>query len=121
MDHHKMKRQYDTNKKLHQEKYAASSKKRLMTNVSKKFETTMIGALSEFEDLFGDLWGLHSDRPPTQEQTSFLERWKEARTNILNKGNAQLRACLDEISQYSITWDRYHTNFIVKKDNLGDQ
>jgi len=77
----------------------------------------MIGALAAFEDMFGDLWGLDNDSPPTNEQMENLEKWRKVRATILDKGNSNLRACLDEISQYSIKWDRYKIDFIVNKDN----
>lgn len=110
-------RTHDAARKLHNQKYADSSKKRLMTNITKKFQTTMIGALAAFEAEFGHLWGLNSDKPPTEEENEWLEVWKDVRSAILDNGNGNLRACLDEISQYSITWDRYKIDFIVKKDD----
>ena len=115
-----LKKAHDAAKRMHREKYEQNSKKRLITNVEKKFKTTMIGALSQFEQLFGELWGQDSNSPPTQEQEEWYEKWQAVRTEILNNGNNQLRACLDEIAQYTMTWDRYKTEFIVRKDNGGN-
>lgn len=95
--------------------YKESSKKRLMDNISKKFKTTMIGAIARYEAAFGDLWGQDIDNPSKQQQE--LRRvWEEVRTDILNNGNSQLRAALEEIAQYTMSWDKYKTNLIVRKD-----
>ncbi len=115
-DHIKMKRKHDAVKKLHNERYEVNSRKRLMKNIEKKFKTTMIGALSQFEKEFGNLWGF-SENSITVNQAKFERKWQVVRTEILNNGNNQLRACLDEIAQYTMTWNRYKTSFIVKKDN----
>ena len=100
-------------KKNNEEKYKENSKKRLITNVEKKFKTTMIGSLAVFEKHFGFLWG-HGDNNPTEEQIHFRDLWEESRTEILNNGNTQLRIAQEEIAQYTMTWNRYHTDFIIK-------
>ena len=96
------------------EKYKEYSKKRLIDNIKRKFNTTMIGALVQFEEQFGDLWGhgLPLDQL-TAEQVRYRTKWEEVRTNILNNGNNQARAADDEIAQYTMTWNRYRTEFIV--------
>ena len=45
------------------------------------------------------------------------EAWEEARTKILDLGNSNLRASQSEISQYTISWNRYVTNFIVNNED----
>jgi len=97
------------------EKYKSSSKLRLMNNIDKRFKTTMIGALSLFEDIFGELWGEKNDNP-NEEEKYWRERWEKARTSILNNGNAQLRAALEELDTYTMQWNKYKTNFIVKNN-----
>ena len=101
------------------EKYKDSSKKRLLNNLKKKFDTTTIGSLAIIEEIFGELWGhgVHYNEL-TEEEKEWREDWNEARTKILDLGNSNLRASQSEIAQYSISWNRYVTNFIVKnKDN----
>ena len=102
-------------KKNNEEKYKENSKKRLINNIEKKFKTTMIGSLAVFEKQFGFLWG-HGENNPTDEQIHFRNLWEDARTEILNNGNTQLRIAQEEIAQYSMTWNRYHTEFIITKD-----
>ena len=99
-------------KKSNEEKYKDSSKKRLIKNIEKKFKTTMIGSLACFEKYFGDLWG-HDDDELSAEQLKFKELWEQARTEILNNGNSQLMIAQEEIAQYSMTWNRYHIDFLV--------
>lgn len=104
--------------------FAEQSRNRLKKIAATKIRTTFIGSLSEFEKAFGFLWGL----PPSDEQAKLLqilddegfgieyfrEAWDNARTAILNNGNNQMRALDQEISQYSMTWNRYHMTLPVK-------
>ncbi len=94
-------------------KYEASSKERLAKNIEKKFNTTMIGALVSFEKYFGNLWGHDDDAARDDIDTEYYrELWEIVRTEILNNSNNQKRAANEEILQYTVTWNRYHTQFI---------
>lgn len=114
-DYRALKQLREEIKKKNQESYKENSKKRLINNIDKKIKTTMIGSLAVFEKYFGSLWG-HGERSLTEEQKHFRELWEEARTDILNNGNTQMRIAQEEIAQYSMTWNRYKTEFIIKKD-----
>lgn len=117
MDHMQLRLTHETTKRRNREKFENNSKKRLIANITKKFQTTMIGALSQFEAEFGYLWGMgNSIDSLTQEQRVWYDVWQKVRTEILNNGNSQLRACLEEIAQYTMTWNRYQTQFIIRKD-----
>jgi len=112
-------KEHSKRKGARQDKYKDSSKKRLLNNIKKKFDTTTIGSLAIIEEFFGELWGhgVHYNEL-TEEEKEWREDWTEARTKILDLGNSNLRGAHSEISQYSISWNRYVTNFIVKnKDN----
>jgi hypothetical protein len=115
-DYRAMKKLRDEIKKKNEQSYKENSKNRLITNVEKKFRTTMIGSLAVFEKYFGELWG-HGKGELTQEQRDFRELWEEARTDILNNGNTQMRIAQEEIAQYTMTWNRYKTNFIVTEQD----
>tara|TARA_Y100000356_G_C11219866_1_gene268477 strand:- start:696 stop:1070 length:375 start_codon:yes stop_codon:yes gene_type:complete len=116
MDDHKALRQLRQEiKKKNEESYKENSKKRLINNIDKKFKTTMIGSLAVFEKYFGELWG-HGNSNLTPEQKVYKQVWEEARTDILNNGNTQMRIAQEEIAQYTMTWNRYKTEFIVTKD-----
>jgi len=85
--------------------------------LTKRFQTTMIGALYEFEQSFGYLWGqdkYYEDL--TEQQKKFRDRWENTRNQILNNGNSQLRKCLNELS--SNKQNTYSYKFYNK--NKGD-
>lgn len=67
----------------------------LLNSIHKKFQTTMIGALAKFEKSFGYLW--------TQDNSNrekFEEIWEFTRNEILNNGNKQSRAAMNDIREY---------------------
>lgn len=69
--------------------------------LTKRFQTTMIGALYEFEKTFGYLWGHEKNENEnlTDKEEKFLDMWEETRNKILNNGNNQLRKAISEISK----------------------
>lgn len=77
-----------------------NSRKSIVHQISKRFQTTIIGSLARFEDEFGHLWGHDSEKELTQRQKEFLDLWEYTRTSILNHGNNQMREAIDEIIQY---------------------
>ena len=95
--------------------YGDFSKKRLLNNIEKKFNTTTIGSLAIIEEELGFLWGHGVPyNELTEEEKELREIWKTVRTRILDLGNSNLRASQSELSQYSFKWNRYVTNFEVK-------
>ena len=92
--------------------YKDQSKKRLKNNITKKFNTTTIGALATFEEDFGFLWGhgIEYDRL-SEDQKEWRKVWSRTRTDILDLGNSNLRAVQNELNYYTISWDRYVTKF----------
>jgi len=68
--------------------------------LTKRFQTTMIGALFEFEKTFGYLWGHDKDEKDlTDKELDFLDRWDMVRNQILNNGNNQLRKAMADLSK----------------------
>ncbi len=104
-----------TKDKLHQD-----SKERLKRISSKKFKTCFISAISEFEEVFGKLWG-HGlpDEKLSETQRVNRELWGQIRTNILNKGNTQLRAMEAEIELHDIMFQGYKIE-MGGKDNESE-
>ena len=90
------------------------SKTRLKKEVKKRIQTTMIGSLSSIEKHFGFLWGEESDEL-TKDQLRMRDIFEDMRTEILDKGNAQLRNLDSEIENYDITWNKYHINLPIKR------
>jgi hypothetical protein len=99
--------------------YNEASKKRLLNNITRKFDTTIIGSLAILEEEFGDLWGHGLEyNELTEEQKEFRVTWQSARTRLLDAGNSNLRAALSEIAQYTLSWNRFVMNFkSTTKDN----
>lgn len=65
----------------------------------KRLQTTMIAALDEFEKSFGYLWGVQKplEEPLTEKEEKFLNIWEDTRNRILNRGNNQIRKCMNDI------------------------
>lgn len=86
--------------------------------LKKRFQTTMIGALYEFEKSFGYLWGYDKDEDEelTDKEEKFLDIWEDTRNRILNNGNNQLRKSISEIKN-STGHYKYNYKFYPKERN----
>lgn len=110
-----------SNMKSEQERhkrFQESSLKRLKTIVEKKLRTTFIGDISRFEEYIGkSLWGHGQDEDDcTPEQLKWRQVWEKCRADILTNGNNQLRAIQSELVQYTIEWNCYQNNIVVKQE-----
>jgi len=90
------------------------SKTRLKKEIKKKIQTTMIGSLSSIEKYFGFLWGEESD-DLTKDQMKMRDIFEDMRTEILDKGNIQIRNADAEIETYDVVWNKYHMNLPIRK------
>ena len=105
-------------RKESESKYKDNSKRRLSNILKKKFDTTIIGSLAAFEEKFGELWGHGLAMGDLDEdQRYWREVWMETRSKVLDNGNANLRAAQNAISQYTLSWNRYVTNFNTDNRN----
>jgi transcription termination factor Rho len=116
LSHSQLKKLKERAKKVREERYQEQSRKRLDNIISKKIKTTFIGAIAAFEEEFGFLWGANKSER-TEEEQEMYDLWQQARTRILNHGNAQLRGAQNEIANHQISWNRYTTFFQVKGNN----
>jgi hypothetical protein len=108
----------DHNKVRKDDAYKDNSKRRLLNNLKKKFDTTIIGSLAAFEDRFGELWGHGlSVEELDEDQLYWREAWADARSKILDNGNANLRAAQNEVAQYTLSWNRYVTQFHLDRND----
>ena len=111
------KAQHEKNKRQKDITYKDNSKRRLLNNIKKKFDTTIIGSLAAFEEKFGELWGHGlSIEELDEDQLYWREEWADARSRILDNGNANLRAAQNEIAQYTLSWNRYVTQFNLDRN-----
>lgn len=115
-----LKRLVEEAKKRNQERANLHSQKRFIDNITKKFNTTMIGAIAEIEKCFGELWGHGKDEQDlNKSEREWRKRFTLLRTAILNNGNNQLRAAINEVGEYTIAWQKYHIDFFpaqIKKE-----
>lgn len=89
------------------------SKYRLSDNIKKKIETTMIGSLSSIEKYFGFLW--ENDKLTEEEKAKYRALYNELRSEILDKGNHQLRNVDAELANYTIKFEGYRYQFTIPK------
>lgn len=99
--------------KQRSEEHKFKSKSRLSQTIRKKFETCFIGSINSIENSFGDIWGRDLDRNErTPQQVKMLKLWLALRSEILDKGNAQLRGAIKELEDYEIDYKGKKTVFI---------
>ena len=120
LTHYQLATAQQKQKEIKEEKYKQRSKKRLSTIFTTKMKTSFIGAISSCENNFGFLWGHGKpEEDLTDEEQGMKKIWDEARAEILDNGNTQLRAALNEINNYSIAWDRYHMDLDITEKEGG--
>lgn len=74
----------------------------------------MIGALARFEKYFGSLWGYNKPNDVlTDEERRWKDIWEVTRTEVLNNGNNQMRSAGEEISNYTIKFNKFKTEFEI--------
>lgn len=93
------------------------AKQKLIESTRKKIQTTMIGALASVEKHFGELWGHDLEGGLTPKQEKLKEVYDLLRSEILDKGNVQIRNMEAEISGYDISPIRYHYNLPIRKQS----
>lgn len=98
-------------KKEREQKFKEFSNNRLYNITKKKIQTTMIGALATVEKYFGPLLEGGS--------RDIKRAFEEARSEILDKGNAQIRNLESEFNNYDIIWKKNNIvlPFLEKKQN----
>lgn len=84
------------------------SKERIQQEIKKSINTTMIGALASAEKFFGFLWGYETDEAAlTNEQKEFLSLYESFRSEVLDKGNIQIRNLPNTLEPYEIQKKTY--------------
>ena len=91
---------------------------KLQSQIEKRIQTTMIGALDKVEKNFGHLWGHFKEGPLTEQEEEFAELWDFTRNQILNQGNNQIRNLKEDLLRlYPRTGkSRYYYNFGKPRD-----
>lgn len=92
--------------KQREERKKETSRQRLKEVGQQKIKTTMIGAIASVEEHLGFLW---------QDDPSMKTLFERVRSEILDKGNTQIRNFEVEISNYDIVWRKYSMVLPVKR------
>lgn len=95
-------------------RYQAASRSKLQNAISKRIRTTMIGALATMEEKLGFLFGEDGNR--NKEQEHLYNLFKEIRSNILDKGNDQIRQLENDFDAYTIEMKKFYLEFRVQKE-----
>jgi|TARA_R110002020_G_scaffold176768_1_gene369413 hypothetical protein len=102
-------------KSAREERHRDLSRDKLFKAAKKKVQTTMIGALSTLEQSFGFLWGFDIDEEDrTPEQKKLYEIYEEARAQILDRGNTQIRNLDSEFVNYEIVRKKHYITLPVQ-------
>lgn len=113
MDEHSRLASIRKNKDLEKDKrYKEDSRERLKQICLTKIKTTMIGAVESIENRFKEYYV--KDGKPTNEQLILEKIFADIRTEILDKGNQQIRNLETEFEQYVIEWKRFTLQLPVK-------
>lgn len=79
------------------------NKVELEREVVKKITTTMIGSISDIEEIFGFLW----DGQDSKEKVKMRQLFEKLREKVLDRGNNQIRSIKKTLENYEIrrkTW-----------------
>ena len=117
LSHYQLAAAQQKQKEAKENKYKEKSKKRLSNIVTTKMKTSFIGAISACENNMGFLWGHGKKEEELDEnETAMREVWETIRAEILDNGNGQLRSAMNEINNYSISWNRYHVDLNIETE-----
>ena len=107
-------RQMKQSVSLRDKKGNAKTKDNLIKIITTKLRTAFIGALSQFEENLGYLWGHGKDcEDLTKNEKDFKKIWNKIRDKVLDNGNNQIRAIESEIDLYDIVWNGYQYKFNI--------
>jgi len=108
-------------KNIREQRKKEVSKDALFKSCKKKIQTTMIGALDVVEKRFGFLWSFEGSDELSAEQKQLKDIYDEARADILDKGNTQIRNLESEFSNYEVTKKKFQINLpVTNKNNSGE-
>ncbi len=86
-----------------EEKRTDVAREVLEKEITRRLRTVMIGAISSLENNFGFLFAFNENRERTDEEMECLDIFNKTRSEILDRGNAQIRAVQDALDLYDIS------------------
>lgn len=96
--------------KTEREAYLEESNNRLRDICIKKIDTTMIGALDAIESEIS----LFSENLADSDKIKLRGLYSKVRSRVLDNGNNQKRAIVEEFKHYTIDWQKYKITMQVK-------
>jgi hypothetical protein len=122
LSHYQMAMAHRKQQEIKDGKYKDKSKKRLSNIISTKIKTSFIGSISACENQLGFLWGHGKEESElTENEIAMKDIWENIRAKILDNGNSQLRAAINELNYYSIDWDRYHLDISIQEKEGNEE
>tara|TARA_R110000824_G_scaffold361272_1_gene549225 strand:- start:157 stop:531 length:375 start_codon:yes stop_codon:yes gene_type:complete len=108
-------------KSAREDRHRDISRDKLFKAAKKKIQTTMIGALSTLEKSFGFLWGFDiQEEERTPEQKKLYEIYEDARAEILDRGNTQIRNLDSDFVNYEIVRKKHYITLPVHSGEEND-
>lgn len=96
-----------------------NSKQELIYGIEKRFKTTMIGSLAQFEQRFQHLWTENEkdDDVDKDRKKYYYELWQDTRDEILNNGNHQSRSSIKALKDFLYpNTTKYKYNFKFREE-----
>lgn len=92
-------------KSLKEQREKEICKDKLLKASKKKVQTTMIGAIYSVEQKLSFLWDANQN---IEDAAYFKNLFEELRSEILDKGNNQIRNLENEFHKYEVTYKKYY-------------
>mgnify|MGYP003664445992 CR=1 FL=1 len=107
---------------IREERNKNKNKSDLLEQAKKRIKTTMIGTLSSLEESFGFLWDFKTrdNASRNEDQIKLMGIYSEARAEILDKGNEQIRLLELDFINYEISRKKYFIKLPVKNAGLDN-
>ena len=117
LSHYQMVEAKRKQKEIKDNKQKERCKKRLSNIISTKMRTSFIGSISIYEENFGFLWGHGKpDSDLDENEIAMKQVWETARSRILDNGNSQLRASVNEVNNYTIDWNMHRMEMPLQQN-----
>lgn len=104
---------------MNRQKMRSEKDLELEANCKRAIRTAFIGAISQFEQSFGYLWG-HGKKPEylTENEKKFQKLWLQTRENILDSGNRQSRIINKEFEKFVVEYVGYQYKFVFNNKRV---
>jgi hypothetical protein len=114
LSHYQMVAAKQKQREINSDKHKERCKKRLSNIITTKIKTSFVGAISAYEENFGFLWGHgKEEKDLDQNELAMREIWESVRSKVLDNGNSQLRASVNEMNNYNIDWNMHRVELPI--------